>query len=169
MNKYDVSWKGRVVGRYSFEEIKTMSELGRIGLLYMVEVGPGKWVFVRDFLSDVEVLRDNGWETENVSTVPCGSFPDEDLSGRRVNVGEPLIRRRHGDGGSFMSVLAPFVYALCGGAFLSAYLYAASMFLAAVFYFKVSKREGVKLAALSSALFAAGLAFFKCMLPILEK
>ena len=57
--------------------------------------------------------------------------------------------------------------ALCGGAFLSAYLYVAALLFAALTCANASRSEALKIAALATAMFLAGLAFFNAVLPTL--
>lgn len=180
MNKYSVSWKGKVLGSYTVSEMRELVGRGKIGLLYFVEVSPGESVFVRDFLAGckespdgLEVSPDSSSSDaeagESQRARPAGGFlpgfGGGARGGRNCASGGAPVRRKHGASGAPYGGI--FVYALCGGAFLSAYLYVAALLFAALTYANASRSEAVKIAVLATAMFLAGLAFFNAVLPTL--
>ena len=180
MNKYSVSWKGKVLGSYTASEMRELVGRGKIGLLYFVEVSPGESVFVRDFLAGqagsadgVEVssaFPPSASETEEPPQArPGGGFLSGLGAGLRggrncARGGAPVRRKTGAPGVSYGGI---FIYALCGGAFLSAYLYVAALLFAALTCANASRSEALKIAALATAMFLAGLAFFNAVLPTL--
>lgn len=189
MIKYNIRWKNEILGAYSFDEIKEQIANGKIGFFHMVEVSPDKWIFVREFLlgADASPIFESARNLDSLESADLSeSGEDDSFSERRVARKDlknfSSAEQTFGKGGAGSPIklsggntedstgLSPtfFGYALCGGAFLSPYLFAAALLYIFVCRRKLGSAEALKMLVLAVLMCVFGTMFFNFLLPTLN-